>query len=277
MFVVVVLEGLSVLARQAFRGAGSVSIWRAGLKEIVTLTGMVLVSSPLREYDKRIEILTRERGRIPAFAQGARKQNSALSACTVPFTFGEFQVYEGRTSYSIKSGIIADYFGSLAGDYDMLCHASYFTEIARYLTRENVKADEELLLLYITFRALQAGKVPLKLIRRIFELRFMAIQGEAPGVFACVCCGNTDAYNVYMAEGGLVCENCQKKDIKLKEHYPVRLSADARYTLQYIISSPLKKLYSFNVSDSVMTEVDSFMVKYLTMYLPHHFKSAEFI
>ena len=58
----------------AVTSAGSASIWRAGLREIVTLTGMILVSSPLKEYDKRIEILTREQGRIPAFAQGARKQ-----------------------------------------------------------------------------------------------------------------------------------------------------------------------------------------------------------
>lgn len=272
-----ITAALTVLAGLAFSLVVSARTWRAVLKEIITLTGMVLVSSPLKEYDKRIEILTRERGRIPAFAQGARKQNSALSACTVPFTFGEFQVYEGRSSYSLKSGIIADYFGSLAGDYDLLCYASYFTEIARYLTRENVKADEELILLYITFRALQAGKVPLKLIRRIFELRFMAIQGEAPGVFACVRCGNTEAYNIYMAEGGLLCEDCQKKDIRLKGHYPVKLSTDARYTLQYIISSPLKRLYSFNVSDSVMAEVDGFMEKYLARYLPHHFKSAEFL
>lgn len=246
------------------------------MREIITLTGMVLVSSPLKEYDKRIEILTREQGRIPAFAQGARKQNSALSACTVPFTFGEFQVYEGRNSYSLKSGTITGYFGNLADDYGLLCYASYFTEIARYLTRENVRADGELLLLYITFKALQAGKVPLQLIRRIFELRFMAVQGEAPGVFACVRCGNTDAYNVYMAEGGLVCENCQKKG-GLKGHYPVKLSAAARYALQYIISSPFEKLYSFNLSASVMAEVNVFMEKYLARYLPHHFKSEEFL
>lgn len=247
------------------------------MREIVTLTGMVLVSSPLKEYDKRIEILTRERGRIPAFAQGARKQGSALSACTVPFTFGEFGVYEGRNSYSLKSGIIENYFGSLAEDYDLLCHASYFTEIARYLTRENVRADEELLLLYITFRALQAGKVPLKLIRRIFELRFMAIQGEAPGIFSCIRCGSSEAFNVYMAEGGLICTECEKKDPGLKRHYPVKLSASARYTLQYIISSRLNKLYSFNVSDGVMQEVNGFMEKYIAKYLPHHFKSAEFL
>ena len=247
------------------------------MRETITLTGIVLVSSPVREYDKRIEILTRERGRIPAFAQGARKQNSALSACTVPFTFGEFGLYEGRNSYSLKSGVIGNYFGNLAEDYDLLCYASYFTEIARHLTRENVKADGELLLLYITFRALQAGKVPVKLIRRIFELRFMAIQGEAPGVFSCVRCGKSEASDVYMAEGGLVCKECAGKDSRLKGHYPITLSPDAKYALQYIISSQFNKLYTFNVSDSIMGEINNFMEKYLARYLPHHFKSAEFL
>lgn len=247
------------------------------MKEIVTLTGMVLVSSPLKEYDKRIEILTRERGRIPAFAQGARKPNSALSACTVPFTFGQFEVYEGRNSYSLKSGIIGNYFGSLAEDYDLLCYASYFTEIARHLTRENVKADGELLLLYITFRALQTGKVPVKLIRRIFELRFMAIQGEAPNVFSCVRCGKSEASDIYMAEGGLVCKECVENDSQLKGRYPVKLSPGAKYALQYIISSQFNKLYTFNVSDSIMGEINNFMEKYLARYLPHHFKSAEFL
>ena len=229
------------------------------MKEIITLTGMILVSSPLKEYDKRIEILTRERGRIPAFAQGARKQGSTISACTVPFTFGQYQLYEGRNSYSLKSGVIENYFGNLADDYTLLCYASYFTEIARYLTREGARADGELLLLYITFRAMQAGKVPVKLIRRIFELRFMAIQGEAPGIFSCVRCGSSEAFDVYMPEGGLVCDGCVKKDQHFKGHYPLRLSHDARYTLQYIISSQFNKLYTFNVSDSIMDEINNFM------------------
>lgn len=247
------------------------------MKETVTLTGMILVSSPVKEYDKRIEILTRERGRIPAFAQGARKQNSALSACTVPFTFGKFQVYEGRSAYSVKSGEIENYFASLADNYNSLCYASYFTEVARYLTRENIRADEELLLLYITFKALQTGIVPVKLIRRIFELRIMSLQGEGPRLFTCIRCGSTEAFDVYMADGGLICSDCARKASDLKEHHPLRLGYDARYTLQYIISSPPQKLYSFNVSDSVMKEIDNFMAKYLAMYLPHHFNASDFL
>jgi len=251
--------------------------WMRGimLKETVTLTGMVLVSSPVKEYDKRIEILTRERGRIPAFAQGARKPNSALSACTVPFTFGNFQVYEGSSAYSVKSGTIENYFGSIAEDYNSLCYASYFTEVARYLSRENVRADAELVLLYITFKALQAGLVPAKLIRRIFELRIMSLQGEAPGVYNCIRCGSTDAYDVYIQEGGLICRRCAEKDQGLG--YPVKLGSDARYTLQYILSGQPQKLYNFNVSGQVMAEIDNFMDKYIARYMPHHFNALEFL
>ena len=135
------------------------------MKDTVTLTGMVLVASPMKDYDKRVELLTKERGRISAFAQGARKPNSALSACTIPFTFGEFQLHEGRNANNISSGVIKNYFGDLAQDYDSLCYASYFSEMARHLSRENIEAGEELMLLYMTFRAIQAGKVKMPLIR----------------------------------------------------------------------------------------------------------------
>lgn len=247
------------------------------MRETVTLTGMILVASPMKEYDKRIEILTRERGRISAFAQGARKPNSALSACTIPFTFGEFQVYEGRSSYNLKSGVIKNFFGNLAEDYDTLCYASYFADVARYLSRENVEADSELILLYITFRALQVGKVPPKLMRRIFELRIMSYQGEMPELFSCLHCGSHDAFDVYLAEGGLICHDCVAKDKRLQNEYPIRLGSDARYTLQYIITSKPQALYSFNVSDDVMAEIDGFMKKYLARYMPHHFKTEDFL
>lgn len=247
------------------------------MKDTVTLTGMVLVASPMKDYDKRVELLTKERGRISAFAQGARKPNSALSACTIPFTFGEFQLHEGRNANNISSGVIKNYFGDLAQDYDSLCYASYFSEMARHLSRENIEAGEELMLLYMTFRAIQAGKVKMPLIRRIYEFRLMMLCGEGLEIFECLHCGREDAYDVYFSEGGLVCGECaDKSGLKKKEYYQ-HISKDARYTLQYIATSSLQKLYSFNVSDNVMKELDKFMTRYLDRYLHHHFKSEGFL
>lgn len=247
------------------------------MRETITLTGMVLISSSVKEYDRRIEILTRERGRISAFAQGARKAGSALSACTIPFTFGEFTLYEGRSSFQLQSAVIDKFFGDIAQDYDMTCYASYFAEMARYFTRENIEASGELLLLYITLLALQNKKMPAQLIRIVYEMRMMMLQGQGLELFQCINCKSTDTREVYFQAGGLVCRECAVKDKELAGSHPFVLTPDALYTLQFILSSKVEKVYSFLVKEEIQRELERFMRGYLGRYLPHRFHAAEFL
>ncbi len=239
----------------------------------VAVTGIVLATMPVGEYDRRVVLLTKERGKITAFAKGARKQNSALLACSQPFTFGQFTVYEGRTSYQVNSCDVQNYFVELRTNLEAVTYGMYFCEFADYITREN--ADESLILklLYQSLRALMKGTIPYSLIRYIFELKIMTLNGEAVQVFECVKCGKKEKLNALsLSSGGMLCSDCQTKDQRV-----MHLQDSTIYAMQYIIASTIEKLYTFTVSDSVLAELRYCMKHYLNMYIDKEFKTLEML
>lgn len=250
-----------------------------------TVTGMVLSAMPVGDYDKRLVILTKENGKISAFAKGARKPNSALLACCQPFAFGEFTLYAGRTSYNIMSVEISNYFGELRDDFAGLCYGFYFCEFADYLTKENNDEKDILKLLYQTMRALVKKTIDPVLIRAIYELKIMALGGEAPQVFGCVKCKGNSAFDnpielqntlehyCFSARcGGILCEACKGQDKSA-----IRINTSTLYTMQYIISKEIEKLYTFKVTEEVLKELNRCIKQYLECYVGHEFKSLEML
>ena len=239
----------------------------------ITVTGMVLHASPIGEYDRRVVILTKERGKISAFARGARRPHSALVGVTSPFTFGEFTVYEGRTSYTLVSASVSNYFFFFFMDVEGAYYGFYFLDFAGYYAREY--NDETLLLklLYQTLRALTNPHLDNRLIRYIFELKAIAVNGEAPQVFECVRCGDRERPALFcVSKGGLVCSECQRT-----AGDGVRLLASTLYAMQYIISSPIEKLYTFAVKEDVLEELGKVVGAYLDTYVEKRFKSLEIL
>ena len=80
------------------------------MSQEIKVTGMVLQASNIGEYDKRIVLLTKERGRISAFARGAKKATSQYAAACQPFTFGRvFLLYEGKNSFNLMWAGVENY------------------------------------------------------------------------------------------------------------------------------------------------------------------------
>ena len=169
---------------------------RNGVNQII-LTGIVLSTMPVGEYDRRVVILTKEQGKISAFARGARRPNSPLVGALNPFSFGTFTMYEGRTSYTIQSASISNYFAELRGDIIGAYYGFYFLEFTDYYTKEFNDEREMLKLLYQTLRALTNPHIPNMLIRYIFELKALTINGQAPQVFQFMTCGNKERHAVF--------------------------------------------------------------------------------
>ena len=210
-----------------------------------TVTGMVLSAAPVGDYDKLVVLLTRERGKIRAFARGARRPGSALMAAANAFAFGEFQIYEGRTSYTMSQASIQNYFGELMTDFEGACYGQYFLEFADYYTRENVDGSDFLKLVYQSLRALLVPSLPRKLVRYIYELKAMTYSGECPQTF--------------------------------EQFSDWNLNPSTEYALQYVVATSVEKLYTFLLTEEVFAEFARVVTWLRKHYVEHRFKSLEIL
>lgn len=240
--------------------------------DFVVLTGMVIKVSDVSEYDKRLVILTKERGKIVAFAKGAKRPKSTLMAGSRLFAFGEFTLYEGKDSYSLSKADIENYFSDISNDVDSMCYGCYFLEFADYYSRENVESTETLKLLYQTLRALLNKKIPNRLIKCIFELKLITINGEYPNVFECVLCKEKDVKSFSALKSGMICKNCANQISDA-----VEIETSTVYTMQFIISTSIEKLYTFVVKENVLSEFEFILRRYLNIYIEKEFNSLKIL
>ena len=192
------------------------------MREPIIVSGMVLAASPVGEYDKRVVILTRELGKIAAFARGARRMKSPLMAVSNPFVFGEFQMLN---------------------------------------------------LLYVTMNAIRRGRQDLRLIRCIFELRTITINGEAPQMFSCMECGTKENLTVFsLRDSAIYCPECGRT---IKDPWP--LQPGTVLACRYIIAAPLAKLYGFTVNEEILDELERLLRAYLHRYVEKKMKTLQIL
>lgn len=211
------------------------------MREPLELTGMVIKSTAVGEYDRRLVILTRERGKVTAFARGAKRPGSSLMGPCRSFAFGVFKLLEGRDAYTLQSAQISRYFDELAGDIEAACYGQYFLEVADYYARENLDGSAMLLLVYQSLRALSNRHIPNELVQRIFELKAMVINGE------------------------------------YTEHPPLKASDSANYTWEYVVTAPFEKLYTFTVTPQVLKEFTECVELNKGRYIDRDFHSLEIL
>ena len=152
-------------------------------------------------------------------------------------------------------------------------YAFYFLEFADYYTRESNDEREMLKLLYQSMRALTKRLIPLRLVRYIFELKAVSINGEGPQVFQCVSCGSTEKSLLFSAKkGGIVCSACSRSVYDI-----IKLNSSTLYAMQYVETSSIEKLFAFTLSDEVLDEFGKVMERYLDVYVEKRFKSLEIL
>lgn len=228
---------------------------------------MVTSVMNIGEYDRRVVLITREIGRVAAFARGARRPKSSLLGATRPFVTGLFTLYQGRDSYTIKEVDVRDYFSSLSLDLDKTYYGLYMLEVANFYTRENNDESEVLRLLYATLRAMQEGRLSLPLIRAIFELKMLCVQGEYPYLATYMDTGepvgDQPVYHFGISQNGLLSQG------------GIMLQKAVILAMDYVICASMEKTFSFAVKPVIEEQFCDVVGRYFIQKTQQEFSSLK--
>ena len=137
---------------------------------------------------------------------------------------------------------ISYYFEELRADFEGAYLGMYFLEYASYYTRENNDEVQMLKLLFQSIRAIVKPSIDNRLVRAVYEMKALVVNGEFPGI---------------------------PKDRTLSDA--------AVYAIDFIVRTPVEHLYTFTVTEPVLEELQELSSFYRKRYIDKNFKSLEMV
>ena len=182
--------------------------------------------------------------------------------------FADYMIYKGNDTYNINSCETIEFFYNIRTDLDKYKYAVHITKIILDVTNENENSYRTLQLYLNTLYTISETDKNLDFILAIFKLRLMCILGFKPQVEKCTNCNiDEDIKYFSLRDNGFKCSSCGKSDKSCIEILPATVDA-----IKYITLAPAKKIFSFNVSENSIKELEIISKLYLNEKLEKEYK-----
>lgn len=245
---------------------------------IIKTKALVIREYIVGESDKYVTLFTKEYGKIQALAPKAKKADRGFASSTQLFVYGDFILTSFKDTYRLVNAEIIEMFHDIRNNLEALSYASYVMEFVQYVTEPMLSQPALLKLTLQTLKAFTYEGASYELIRRIYEIRALSEIGFGLQMGVCTECGevlkedDNAIYYFSVEAGGLVCQGCMPyyKDI-------IRISYSTRFTIHYILTSPVNKLYHFTVSQPIQKQINEICDRYVPFYINKSFKTIDFI
>lgn len=235
---------------------------------IVKTKGIIISESNLGDFDKMLTMLTPGQGKISCIAKGARRPKSSLLAGTQFLCFGEYIMYKGAETYSINSCETIEMFYNIRIDLDKLQYAVNITKIIQDVTGENENCYKILQLYLNTLYMISESEKNPNFIISIFKLKLLCYLGLRPKIEACTNCGEKEELCYFsIKDNGLKCEKCGRLD-----KGAIQINKSTWVAIKYIVTSPPKKLFSFNLGEESQRELELVCKVYFNEKLEKEYK-----
>lgn len=189
-------------------------------------------------------------------------------AATQFLCFGEYLLYKSGNTYSINSCEVIEVFYDVRTDLERLKYASHITKVINDITTENQNAYRVLQLYLNTLYLISETNKNLSLINSVFTLRVLSIIGFRPIVDECKICKSKENLTYFsFKDSGLKCSFCAKQDKGAIEITPTTKDA-----IKYIVSADAKKVFSFEVPEDTVKELEIISKIYLQEKLEKEYR-----
>lgn len=233
---------------------------------------IVLQEMPVGDYDKRLILLTKTHGKVTAFVKGARRPNSPLLATSQVFAYGDYILGQGRNSYSVYQAQLIESFHRLRLDVFDMTYCMYMLEFAEYVSDEVMDNHALMEWLLISLHVVDKERLRTRLAVRIFELKAMSIIGFTPWLNDCVACHSEHIGYFSPESGGVICQK-RHSDI----HDLLVLHPGALHAMRFVLTQPLKEIYSFELEEQELLEFEGIMSQFVLTTLNRKFRTLEFL
>lgn len=238
--------------------------------------GLIINEQAVGESDKLVTVLTASLGVIRAFVRGAKNIKSHKCAATGLLCLSELGIYKSKDKYMIDEASVKEMFVRLRTDVLKMSYAQYLCELAQKLCPREQPAKEQLRLISNAVYLLACGKKSPKLVKACTEMRLLSLSGYMPNLLMCGGCGVYEAPTMYFSAGSgrLLCSDCFAKKPELDA---AAMNIGVLRALRHTVYSDFEKLFSFELSEKGLEDLNRITEAYLVRITEYDFKTLQFL
>lgn len=240
--------------------------------------GLILKKEDRGETDQLFTIYTKNFGKLEILGKAVRKISSKLKPGAEVFYLSEIEFIQGKAYKTLTDTILIDKFENLRKDYNpptassrsagplkRLRVANKISEILDNLIKGQERDEKIWQLLIEIFIKLNSPSLiadHLLLIYYYFLWNILSILGYHPELYNCaICQKKITPEKIYFSlkEGGIICQNCFKKDQNTKEVKPEIVKI-----LRIILKKNWKLLFKIKIEPEYLKSLRLISENYLS-------------
>jgi DNA repair protein RecO (recombination protein O) len=171
--------------------------------------GVVLRTMRLGEADRIVSLLTRGHGKVRAVAKGVRRTTSKFGGRLEPLSHVALLCWKGRELDIVNQAEVRDAFRVVREDLSRMTKAFTLLEVADQVAQEHHPVPRLHDMVLGALRALE--RADSALLVPGFLLKVLVLEGSAPLVDMCACCGADGPLVAFdLLQGGALCRDCRR-------------------------------------------------------------------